>query len=325
MKERLISPDFIKGFCIILMVYGHITHIGKLANDQNYLVKVIYTFHMPLFLIISGYFFNISLDVKTQVHKILKKIALPYVIFISLYLMGLILVTRLGIPTNNKPPTDILSFIKKEFIFSAGSYWFLHSLILISLSTLLVNYLIKDKNSIFFYISLILLFLVLDNFELLKIRTATYFLLGYVIKHLTNKKIEISPYYIFFLIPISVYLYFKNEVFSFSILEVLNCFIILSILWFVGKKFKNLKLIKFISWIGQNTLIILLTHSLFIIIGKIFRGTFLKIDESGILYSLIITATTITLSLLSSVIMDKLSLSKYLFGIDKIYTANNIN
>ena len=321
MKERLISPDFIKGFCIILMVYGHITQIGTMANYQNYLAKVIYTFHMPLFLIISGYFFNISLNLKSQVNKILKKIAIPYVIFTTLYLIGLILVSHTGIPTNSKPPSDILSFLAKVFIFSAGSYWFLHSLILISLSILLMNYLIRDNKSLIFYVFVILLLVILDKYELVKIRTSTYFILGYAIKRLTNKKIEIKPQYTLFLIPISISLYLNKEVFYFNILQVLNCFIIFSLLWFIAKKFKYLKVIKFISWVGQNTLIILLTHSLFIIIGKVFRHTFLNIDESGILYSLIVTATTITLSLLTSIVIDKLSISKYLFSVDKIYVS----
>tara|TARA_R110002167_G_scaffold9697_1_gene44909 strand:+ start:15551 stop:16543 length:993 start_codon:yes stop_codon:yes gene_type:complete len=325
MKERIISPDFIKGLCIILMVYGHITQIGTMANYQNYVSKVIYTFHMPLFLIISGYFFHISTKVKIQVSKILKKIALPYVIFITLYLIGLTLVSHLDIPTNSTPPTDILSFVAKIFIFSAGSYWFLHSLILISLSILLINYLIKDKNSLIFYVFVILLMVILERYELVKIRTSTYFLLGYVIKQLTNKNVEISQRYVLLLIPISISLYFSKEVFYFSILEVLNCFIIFSILWYIGKKFKYLKVNKFISYIGQNTLIILLTHSLFIIMGKVFCHTFLKIDPSGISYSLIITATTITLSLISSIIMDKLSISKYLFSVDKIYNASWLN
>ena len=181
MKERLISPDFIKGFCIILMVYGHVTHIGTMANSQNYLVKIIYTFHMPLFLIISGYFFNIATNTKLQIKKVARKIRIPYIIFITLYLVGLIIVSYLGIPTNNMPPTTLESFIKKVFITSAGSYWFLHSLIIISLSMLLINLFVKSKNSLIFYIFLILLFLILDRFEIVKIRTSTYFLLGYVI------------------------------------------------------------------------------------------------------------------------------------------------
>ncbi len=96
MRQRLINPDFIRGICIVLMVYGHITHIGNYSNFQKEVVGIIYTFHMPLFLIISGYFFNISKTFNEQLKTIIKKIGIPYVVFITLYLIGLILIGKIG-------------------------------------------------------------------------------------------------------------------------------------------------------------------------------------------------------------------------------------
>lgn len=51
-KERIGYIDAIKGFAIFLMVMGH-----ALACDQHRLAiwKLIYAFHMPLFLFVSGY------------------------------------------------------------------------------------------------------------------------------------------------------------------------------------------------------------------------------------------------------------------------------
>ncbi|HAW18859.1 MAG TPA: hypothetical protein DCX14_01635 [Flavobacteriales bacterium] len=53
---RITAPDFIKGLCIILMVYGHITMIGTLDEAQNAIKEFIYTFHMQIFLLVSGFF-----------------------------------------------------------------------------------------------------------------------------------------------------------------------------------------------------------------------------------------------------------------------------
>ena len=46
MKERVIQIDQLRGFCIFLMLLGHVA-VPKPVN--NY----IYSFHMPLFFIIS--------------------------------------------------------------------------------------------------------------------------------------------------------------------------------------------------------------------------------------------------------------------------------
>lgn len=48
MKERNITLDIMKGIGIILMVIGH-------SGCPPFLKNFIYTFHMPLFFMISGY------------------------------------------------------------------------------------------------------------------------------------------------------------------------------------------------------------------------------------------------------------------------------
>jgi fucose 4-O-acetylase-like acetyltransferase len=52
MKERLAYVDQIKGIAIILVVMGHLIEI---LAGHNTVFEFIYSFHMPLFFIISGY------------------------------------------------------------------------------------------------------------------------------------------------------------------------------------------------------------------------------------------------------------------------------
>jgi fucose 4-O-acetylase-like acetyltransferase len=56
-KTRDLSFDFIKGFLIFLVCWGHIIQftIGE-GHLQNETFMLIYSFHMPLFIMISGYF-----------------------------------------------------------------------------------------------------------------------------------------------------------------------------------------------------------------------------------------------------------------------------
>ena len=62
-KERSLTPDICKGIAIFLVVWGHVLQRGLFSAtevSENPLVKIIYTFHMPLFVLISGYFFYSS-------------------------------------------------------------------------------------------------------------------------------------------------------------------------------------------------------------------------------------------------------------------------
>ena len=62
-KNRELLPDILRGFAIVLVVLGHCIQEGSgeqfkldtmYFNDKVY--QFIYSFHMPLFMLISGYF-----------------------------------------------------------------------------------------------------------------------------------------------------------------------------------------------------------------------------------------------------------------------------
>lgn len=85
MKKRDHYFDNAKFILIFLVVFGHF--IRPFIDDSAFidsLYKLIYTFHMPAFILISGYFAK-GFKEKGYILKITKKILLPYVIFQSLY------------------------------------------------------------------------------------------------------------------------------------------------------------------------------------------------------------------------------------------------
>lgn len=64
-KDPLISGyiDALKGIAIVLMFWGHVVQYGnggQIDFFDNTVFKTIYTFHMPLFMLISGYLFSFS-------------------------------------------------------------------------------------------------------------------------------------------------------------------------------------------------------------------------------------------------------------------------
>ncbi|MGM0873312.1 MAG: acyltransferase family protein [Bacillota bacterium] len=85
MKNRDSYFDNAKFFLIILVVFGHI--IRSFIDDSQLLMhvyKFVYTFHMPAFILISGYFAK-GFRKKGYVKKITKKLILPYLIFQGIY------------------------------------------------------------------------------------------------------------------------------------------------------------------------------------------------------------------------------------------------
>ena len=54
---RMDEIDYLKCVCILLMVVFHLAYIG---DKYPYAKLVVYTFHMPVFLLISGYLTHIG-------------------------------------------------------------------------------------------------------------------------------------------------------------------------------------------------------------------------------------------------------------------------
>ncbi|WP_165503733.1 acyltransferase family protein [Pedobacter hiemivivus] len=54
-EKRDASIDALRGLAILLVVFGHSLQYSNTDFDNNILFRIIYSFHMPLFMFISGY------------------------------------------------------------------------------------------------------------------------------------------------------------------------------------------------------------------------------------------------------------------------------
>jgi len=316
---RQISADFIKGIAIILMVYGHITHIGSATSYQNAAVGCIYSFHMPLFLLISGFFFRLKEDRKASSVQVFSRLARPYLIFISLYLAGLWLVSKIGIPTSNSPPTSAVDFLNIVFLHPKGGYWFLHSLLLIQLCLLLPGIVrfIRNSGIITELGCSILLLAVLAYCKILQPKTATYFLIGFFLSSVT-KQLKGSLIIGSVGIATTIFLFQKN-VWLFSFSQVAWSLSILLLLVALADLAPKSAAVVFFSWIGRNSLSILVFHALFIVGLKPVAKYILKLEPSGILNSAVNLVVCLIGCLIAAVVLDRLRLSKSMFGSPKVY------
>ncbi|MBS4188994.1 acyltransferase family protein [Bacillus sp. FJAT-49705] len=85
MQKREYYFDNAKFILIFLVVFGHFLRSYISENETVYtLYKLIYTFHMPAFILISGFFAK-GFNKQGYIAKISKKLILPYIIFQLIY------------------------------------------------------------------------------------------------------------------------------------------------------------------------------------------------------------------------------------------------
>ena len=114
--------DTIRGVFILLMVAFHLVYIEQ---QYPYCKQIVYAFHMPSFLLISGYLMSIHKGIRHFTRTILLY-ALPYTLIESSYIAAALL-----LPINEHiEALTIGEFAKTLFTHPIGPYWYLLSLII---------------------------------------------------------------------------------------------------------------------------------------------------------------------------------------------------
>ena len=140
-KKRDQYWDLLKGMAIVLMLIGHSIQCGNgyeyyIERDffDNTTFKLIYGFHMPLFMFISGYFFYLSIQKRT-LYEYLKKNILQ--IFIPIVSFGSITF----IIDNITRFTDftIIAALKSYIVNILSTLWFLWAILLSSTLLSILN------------------------------------------------------------------------------------------------------------------------------------------------------------------------------------------
>lgn len=150
MKKRIKWVDIAKGIAIILMVIGH-------TIPYNAINIFIFSFHMPLFVILSGITYKPPKnkeDIKNRIKKYIKQLLIPYII-------TLLICTTLLTIDNNFSFLNLGKQIVKNLIWGngcdytflgvnfvgVGALWFLIALFFSKLFFDIINYNINNKDS----------------------------------------------------------------------------------------------------------------------------------------------------------------------------------
>lgn len=144
-KIRNIGFDMTKAFAIYLVLVGHcIQYLSSSDYRDDNLWIFIYSFHMPLFMLVAGYFSASSykLDFKSLIVKKTKQLIIPMLFWSILIFLAIQFFRQL----THKP---ILPFVEL-FVTFATCFWFLKSLFICYVMLFLILKL-KYKKTLFLW------------------------------------------------------------------------------------------------------------------------------------------------------------------------------
>lgn len=293
-KKRIEFIDIAKGVCILIVIYTHI--LGDLFDD----LKILFCFHMPIFFTLSGLFFKTYNSFTEFIRRKTNTLLVPFVFFYALsYIVYFIKKLIFG---------SIQSFQIWDFVGGTQMFniplWFLLSLFLMNLILFPV---IRFVNSKYLRIVIVALFGIIgyssnggqNLFFLMSTMTCLpFFYFGIILKSIgyidldRSKSTKVTEmvtgiialalgFFIAYRVPTPPrLLYFNNTVISGAAWEIYLCsFSLVAGLLIL---FKYLLKGKFLSYIGQNSIVLLVIHMLiapfvYPIVGKIFTGNLMYI------------------------------------------------
>lgn len=329
-KDRVEYIDLAKGLAIFLVVLGHCVTLKSPVKS------LVYTFHMPLFFMLSGFFLsknNLSFfDLKKYFSKKVKALIFPFLVWALFYAKF------------SYPNFFLILYGTRESLIKAdclSSLWFLPVLFLATFYVFFISCVkvrFKFENSYFFDLFVITFlfaigFIFPHNFKLgniwgcdIAFVAAAFMLIGNRIPLIVRKLSDnvfftISVVVLFFLIFFFTYQLGSSEIgyvrmadahygiFYYFILNSLlgSMIVVLS----SALLSKHYMLTTFFKYLGQNTLGVFLVHKIFIWPCRFF-SSIVGIDFNFLPCSFVIATIVTVLSLLFVSVINKYT--PFLFG-----------
>ncbi|MEE3325234.1 MAG: acyltransferase family protein [Methanosphaera sp.] len=355
-QKRNLEIDIIRGIAMIFVLWGHSIQyccVGYFDFFENFVFRFIYSFHMPLFIFISGYAFYWSCQkryLRTILIKVIKGLGSSIIIWNTIqWIFSVILDLRKG------NTLSIIGYVK-WWISSLYGLWFLWSILIFSISVSLIYKKVNKlsiKLLLWFcvWITMVCLPDIIEPAKNCNIWLFPYFLSAFLFHEYQPKfeKYLNIQYLALPLFPIMLFFFHKRDYIYTSginpfnssygvkiqigidlyrwMLGVVGSIFIITILLFIYSKTKSMKFWTLISNVGQNTLQIYVLQALILerIFSMIYAKITLTIDsnllaKNMVLYNFVWTPLlTIILLVVFMVIISFMKkrlpkFSKFIFG-----------
>ena len=304
MQPRVQEIDYLKCVLILLMVAFHLVYIG---DSYPYAKQVVYTFHMPGFLLISGYWASARRGWSGFVRKV-GWIFVPYAVME----LGYVALSH-WLPVRER--VEELSaglMLDKLFLHPLGPYWYLHTLMLCLVSHYLVSRYVRG-NALTKLIVLGLCLAGLGGCGLLSFTTAMYFAMGCAMRWGQADFGRLFRPSWLAAVPL-VWLCADSSNLDRGCLAgvciVYLCFCLLLATY----RLLPPRLQGAACFIGRNTLPVFLFSPIFTMVSKFFLPFFTAFDASGMAFMFVAVSLAVAGSLGIVWAMDRLGLSRWFFG-----------
>ena len=302
-RGRIVELDFLKGVLILLMISFHLVWFG---DSHPYAKQVVYTFHMPGFLIISGYLMN----VEKPWHQFLKTLlsyAVPYLVMESGYIM---MASVLPIREHIDELT-IGTFFNHLLIHPLGPYWYLLTLLVCGVLYVAVFKWLKINNLSRFILLGILFFAIAKGVGMITLACALYFLAGAVVRHSGLKFTDVFKPSVLAIVAFVLLAYFPQNCRMDVAGGVLMVYLAISSLLWMGTYVKG-RLQQLVLYLGKRTMPLFLFSPLFTILCKPLVP-YLDFDPTCLLFLAVSLLICVSGSLAVDWVLRKTGLSSLLY------------
>lgn len=323
MKINYIELTYLKGIAIILVILGHsfsFTGFDLIDKDKYYIYyyiyNTIYSFHMPLFFIVSGFLANKEYQIKAFYFSKIKRLLIPY-IFINIidYIPRHIFPTLVNNSQNS---------IERVIFYSGVTTWFLYTMLIIFIVFPIIDRYIlkKDKYYIFFIVLIIFNIVFQQKIENIKIFTIDrvifyliYFYLGYILKEfytkIIEKKLLSNKYIINLTVVIFIFFNYKytNNIYTRILFPCIGFILILNLSLYL----KKLRKVNFLEFCGKNSLTFYLLEPFFSVPYRVGLVKLLGIQNHFLIIILFFILKLFSVYI-STIIINKIPIISFLFG-----------
>lgn len=351
MKKRNEVIDFLRGGAIMLVLWGHCLqgcNIDSFNIFQNWMFKIIYSFHMPLFMLISGYLFWKSRNKKLKdiIIRRIVTIGIPFLVWNTLLYFRKVVILH-----------EELSIMKYLQSIRYG-IWFLQSIFIITIEVAIIIKIAERINGKvlvfrnFFLICVALGNLFIDG--IIGVHTANLFVpfvVGYLYaERKFDGKREINLNKLFLvcsgIVYIILFLFYKEWSFDYIsgvnpmtseykpyiqmeiniyrwIIGIVGSIVFTEIMQLLYVKYMNLRFVKFVNRIGKDTLQIYVMQCFFLegVISTVVTIVANKLGTNILVYNIVCYNTVITLGIavvyawLFDIILQVLSKHKIMYKV----------
>lgn len=309
MNKRVAEIDYLKCVFILLMIAFHLVFF---SDKYPWVKQWVYTFHMPAFLILSGYLMRIEKR-PGEFGRMMVWILIPYLIMEAGYV-----VLSAVLPVREK--VDGLSvglLLDKLCLHPMGPYWYLHTFMLCGVAYYGVFHPQGKPGVVSRLIVLGVCYAILaECFRVVSLPNALYFLAGVAVR---RGGVEFTSFFrpsFWAVVPLVWLSADVANLDRFTLGGAAIVYLIISLLLSVYPALPQ-KVKGVASYVGSHTLILLVFSPVFTMLSKALVPL-LAFDPSGLVFLMVALGITVCGSFGLAWCLDRLRLSPYFWGKERM-------